>query len=141
MKQHIRIKVDHPKYPASTAIFNFSLDNKLCSIQFNQEAEDKFKIAMMKCSIIKQRDVLKIGDYGCRFTNISELDLSFENFWKTYNYKLGHKKKAAKTWDRMDEEDKILAMSHIRKYDHFIQANKIKKLYPETYLNQRRWEN
>lgn len=69
-------------------------------------------------------------------------DLSFERFWTDYNYKIGNKKRAEKLWCELTEADKITALNSIPKYLNFLQRkSNIERLYPETFLSQRRFEN
>lgn len=70
------------------------------------------------------------------------LDLSFEKFWNTYNYKVGNKGKAQKLWKLLNQEDKIKALCRVTSYNYFLQINpNTEKIYPERYLSQRRFEN
>jgi len=68
-------------------------------------------------------------------------DLSFNAFWNAYNYKIGHKARAEKLWKILPDNQRIAAVTYIQKYNSFlIDHPKQDKLYPETYLSQRRWE-
>ena len=69
-------------------------------------------------------------------------DLSFKKFWDTYGHKQGKKARAERLWKQLSLAEKAKAMAYIRTYDNFLYMNKgIAKAYPETYLNQKRWEN
>ena len=69
-------------------------------------------------------------------------DLGFKNFWNTYAHKVGNKKRAEKLWDALTEVEKVKALSYLKTYDrHLIENRGISKLYPETYLNQKRFNN
>lgn len=71
-----------------------------------------------------------------------EIDLSFESFWNTYNYKHGKKMQTQKIWAKLSKKDKINAIIGISKYEnHLREYNGQAKAYPSTYLNQRYWEN
>lgn len=70
-----------------------------------------------------------------------EIDLSFNFFWDTYANKQGNKARAMKLWDKMKDVDKALALKWLPTYDTQLAMSKVAKLYPETYLNQKRWEN
>jgi len=70
------------------------------------------------------------------------LDLSFENFWNSYNHKIGNKDRSRKLWEKLSDADKVRSLVVIPRYDTYLKAkNGIEKLYPETFLNQRRFEN
>jgi hypothetical protein len=68
-------------------------------------------------------------------------DLSFENFYNTFGYKVGNKKRCNKLWDALDDADKVLCLLSIPKYKAYLNLKGHANLYPETYLSQRRWEN
>jgi hypothetical protein len=68
-------------------------------------------------------------------------DLSFEAFWKKYNYKVGKKTRAEVLWKCMPDELKQLAMAGVDAYNKWLMGRSVEKAYPETYLAQRRWEN
>lgn len=65
---------------------------------------------------------------------------TFQDFWNGYNKKAGSKEKCKKKFDSLSQEIKEQIMNHIFEYvkatpDKTFRAN------PETYLNQKRWEN
>lgn len=67
-------------------------------------------------------------------------DFDFEKFWNLYNKKVGDKKKIESKWIRLkqDDRDKIFKTLPL-----FLESIKDKQYqpYPETYLNNRRWED
>lgn len=68
-------------------------------------------------------------------------DLSFDRFWLEYAYKIGNKKRAENLWNKLKDADRIQSLSYLKTYDtHLAMHPGQSKLYPETYLNQRRWE-
>jgi hypothetical protein len=69
-------------------------------------------------------------------------DLSFKAFWDSYSHKVGNKPRAEKLWNALKDLEKAKALSYIAKYNDFLLNNQgIQKLYPETYLNQKRFDN
>lgn len=74
-------------------------------------------------------------------TEIPE-DLSFDRFWIKYNYKHGSKTRAEKLWNGMKDTDKYSCFMSIDRYNAWLNRKKnMEKVYPETYLNQRRYES
>lgn len=70
------------------------------------------------------------------------MDLSFDTFWKTYNYKEGNKQRAIKLWNALSETQRARAIAGIKKYnDRLSQRANQERAYPETWLYQRRWES
>jgi len=73
---------------------------------------------------------------------VVEQDLSFDVFWDRYDYKVGNKARARKLWDQLSNSDRMLAIRKIPVYDSFLIAKRNQdKVYPETFLSQRRFEN
>jgi hypothetical protein len=70
-----------------------------------------------------------------------EQDLSFKAFWDAYANKVGNKGRAEKLWNALTPTDKAKALSYIKRYNNLLLQSNIQKLYPETYLNQRRFDN
>lgn len=69
-------------------------------------------------------------------------DLSFARFWAAYNNKVGNKKRAEKLWVALQENERIAVLEHLPKYNYYLKTHQgLMKAYPETFLNQRRWEN
>lgn len=78
---------------------------------------------------------------GCKIEDVTNADYSFERFWSLYGYKVGNKARVAKKWNALEEGERILALGAIPKYKRFAEVKKIELVYPETYIDQRRWEN
>lgn len=141
MEQTIKYAVTAPKRPGSLVTFEYDLEGKLVSVRFNPDAAQSFKL-LIGSNLPVQRDWLKAEVFaGCEIKQINDLDISFSAFWESYGYKLGHKARVAKKWGQLTNEDKIQALGFIRRYRNFCDRKKIELCYPETYLNQRRWEN
>lgn len=69
-------------------------------------------------------------------------DLSFNEFWTTYDYKVGKKDRALALWAALPAEERAQALRAIPKYKYWLaQRPAIEKLYPETYLKQKRYQN
>ena len=67
--------------------------------------------------------------------------LSFELFWKAYNYKI-KKVVTQRAWQRLSQSDKINAIAGVKNYDGFLHRKVSQaKANPATYLNQRYWED
>lgn len=68
-------------------------------------------------------------------------NLSFERFWDEYDHKVGKKVRAHKLWDALSDSDRLNCFKAIPRYKFWLAHKNIEKLYPETFLSQRRWEN
>ena len=65
-------------------------------------------------------------------------DISFEAFWKQYEDKLGSKKKARTSWEKLNEKNKNLALNYIKKYTQSLGTTA--KAHALTYLNGEYWD-
>jgi hypothetical protein len=66
----------------------------------------------------------------------SPADLSFESFWKLYDYKVD-KFQAEKYFKKLKEADIIKLFLSIPEYKKFCQRKNIAQKYPSTYITQR----
>lgn len=74
--------------------------------------------------------------------SVGEPDLSFTSFWDKYKYKIGKRKMAENSWNKMSKAKKIKAMLGIRDYDNYLHRNPgIGKAHATTFLNQEYYEN
>lgn len=69
-----------------------------------------------------------------------EVERQFKLFWQTYDYKRG-KEKAWTAWKRLAKRDREAAMAGIEAYKADCERFDRQMLYPQGYLNQRRWED
>lgn len=65
--------------------------------------------------------------------------ITFESFWDIYDYKVGNKARAKKLYDALSEVEKQDVFVGMKRYNAFLQNKTTAKLYPETFLAQRRW--
>jgi hypothetical protein len=67
-------------------------------------------------------------------------NIEFFRFWDLYNKKVGDKKKCEVKWYKLTTEDHSKIMELLPAYLKTIKDKQYQP-YPETWLNQRRWEN
>ncbi len=68
-------------------------------------------------------------------------DLSFEVFWNAYGYKIGNKLRAQKLWNDLPDGERMEAIDKIKSYNGWLKRHlSTERLYPETYLNQKRYQ-
>ena len=65
--------------------------------------------------------------------------IEFSVFWDAYDKKIGAKKCHEK-WDKLDLEEQMAALKHIKLYVKST-PNKQYRKNPETYLNNDSWED
>ena len=123
---------------------------RLREVTFSENTEQQF----IKAVLCRLPSIIQHNDYGgiprefttltyvgCSVKNITALDLSFRKFWFAYNYKVGNKARVEKKWNNLKDEDRLLALQGAERQRRHSQTHKTDMPYPETYLDQRRWEN
>lgn len=68
------------------------------------------------------------------------INIDFEKFWELYGKKVGDKLKCKKKWDSLTDKERETSIQTI---PNFIKqfTDKQYQPYPETYLNQKRWND
>lgn len=124
-------------------VFKYDLKGVLIHFDLDGELNDVQKAWLFKGRFPLTEEGIKMFAAITNFTVIGgELDLSFENFWNAYTYKVGKKIMAENIWKRLSKADKIAALSGIKPYDtHLRRHIQKEKAHATTYLNQRYWEN
>jgi len=75
-----------------------------------------------------------------KLTEIKE-DVTFEMFWNRYDEKIrSSKKRTLAAWNKLSQNDQVLAYRFISRYEAHIPSGTCKK-YAETYLNAALWDN
>lgn len=122
---------------------------ELTQVQWAEQCPAKFKQLWLKETpvVITYQALCPVKEFqhwlqvGCEIKEISQIDTSFANFWDTYAYKVGNKARVQKKWNLLPEKERILAIGAIARYRRFAEGKRIERVYPETYIDQRRWEN
>lgn len=66
--------------------------------------------------------------------------VGFEKFWNLYDKKVGNKNKLLKKWNNLTPKDKLKIFIHIPLYK-ISQPNKRYRKNPETFLNNKSWDD
>jgi hypothetical protein len=125
--------------------FKYNSNNVLKA--FEIEAEEEFDLEMMMWfqeHLPIHEEFLDTNWKGKEGIVIREIvqDLTFVNFWNTYSYKMGNKKRAEKLYNKLSEAEKAQCFVAIKRYNQYLaQRPSMERAYPETWLNQRRFEN
>ncbi len=71
------------------------------------------------------------------------LDVTFDGFWNLYDHKVGNKARCEKAWNALRDNEKVACLQKVPVYSKWIkqQPGTMIKVYPETFITQRRWEN
>lgn len=73
--------------------------------------------------------------------DITECDVTFERFWNLYRKKVGNKAGVEKKWGKLSWDERVMAIGVIPRMRRYYEQKGLDLPYPETYINQRRWEN
>lgn len=68
------------------------------------------------------------------------INISFDSFWSYYNKKVGDKAKCQKKWEKLVDAERTKIMEILPAFLAGIKDKQFQP-FPETFLNQRRWEN
>lgn len=137
------------------AVFSYALPDdrgccRLLSVSWNKEAPSfSKKVSLQEAPMeityrqgVMPEEMQMWVKAGCEVRDISRIDLSFEKFWEVYGNKVGNKKGCEKKWNALEAHDRLLAIGVIPRMQRYYIEKRIDTLpYPETFLNQRRWEN
>ena len=121
-------------------------DEQISKVEFHEVTNKQFEFLSLNIlPKVFNKSALEdtINEFKTHLECVEEIpNIPFSQFWDTYGLKVGRKERCEKLWKLMTDVEKNLAMSGIKKYNNWLTANtNIQKLYPETFLNQRRWEN
>ena len=150
--------IEHPSWPGCVCVAVYELpwvDNEgrriaqLRQVTFNERSAYGFiyPVLLRLPSVVQYSEYQlpmefqKLTAERCVVRNTTTQDLTFLRFWNAYGYKVGNKARVQKKWDRLPEGEKILALGSIPRYRRFTEQKHIDLTYPETYIDQRRWEN
>ena len=124
------------KGPKIVGQFIFELDDNGIVRSFHNEADlTTAQLEWLSTNFPITLD--KINDMilkGLIEAKLIEADLSFDHFYKTYNYSVG-KIQANRMHDKLSEADKLVALENIKAYEYFLMITGQAKMYPATYLN------
>jgi len=73
-------------------------------------------------------------------TIIPEEPKLFEKFWNEYAMKLD-RIAAVRAWNNLDEDSRRQAIDGIQHYREICEALGVRRMWPQGYLNHRRWED
>ncbi|MCO5253609.1 MAG: hypothetical protein M9892_04490 [Bacteroidetes bacterium] len=133
--------LSHRSVAQFKAIFTYREDGLLVSAVYPSDAPADILMGFIRCSKYKEQELLQMNDQQGLKVQIQNADLSFDNFWQLYAYKVGAKKKSEELWKKLSEDDRADAIKGIRKYDNYLRRTGIAKVYPERYIKYRRWED
>lgn len=93
------------------------------------------------CESIMRAVWMKEKAYKEKFeVEVSPADLSFDAFWKLYDYKVS-KEQSHKAWNKLKEAEKIKCFNSLKNYNKHLEKTKVAKAHLVTWLNQKRFND
>jgi competence transcription factor ComK len=129
-----------PNFPESSILLVYDEEGNLRSISFNEACKDALKNNLAKLFPVRIEMLKHAYFRECQIKDSTNIDVSFEAFWNTYNFKVGKVMRVKAKWNKLSVQDRQLAMLFIPKYKQFKEKTNSNLQYPETYINQRTWE-
>ena len=121
-------------------MFEYNADELLTAFEIRANLAPHQHDYILSNIPLAEGDLLRLKSDTSRIETVTE-DLSFENFWTQYNYKVGDKTKARTLWEGLSMKEAKKALNYIRTYESQVAMQSIAKLYPERYIKQKRWNN
>ena len=124
-------------------VFKYDLNGVLRSVEFDGQWTDdlveriKIKIPPNVQYCISQ---IKEQKENSQWIFKELTDLSFEAFYKIYPNKLGKKKEAIKTWEKMSDAERMDAFLYLEVYLPQKRKEGTNIPYASSYLNGKYWE-
>lgn len=73
-------------------------------------------------------------------SKVKEINISFDEFWNLYDKKVGDKEKIEKKWNSLTDKEREKTIEHVEEYK-VAQPDKQYRKNPQTYLNNKGWED
>lgn len=121
--------------------FGYDGNGRLVEFRLASELEEEHHKWLIDRLPFTKTDLEKLGNVPSVTITEIPLDLSFETFWKAFDYKVGSKPKAETLWNKLTDADKTLALQAIPKYKFYLKESGLACIYPERFISQERFKN
>jgi hypothetical protein len=71
---------------------------------------------------------------------VTEFDLSFDEFWKSYDLKV-KRDNSEKAWNKLSDQDRIKCFLRLKKYNQNLSRTGQAKAHLVTWINQKRYND
>ena len=123
-----------------SVLFKFGLTGYLTAFKVQGILTDVQLKALYKFIPLHFSQVKNLKNLGDVSIDEVPVDLSFDNFWKTYGNYAGKKKSCRQMWENLSQADKTSALNFIPIYKQRKILDKTALAYPDTYLRNRIWD-
>lgn len=130
------VKFQYPKFPQSNVKQQDSAIKILKSYNlFNEETNSYVTLSK---ELVNPYVSDSVNDSVVKSSNIINID--FEIFWNLYNKKKGDKDKIKIKWEKLNDNDRQKIINTLPTFLNSI-SDKQYQPFPETYLNNKRWND
>lgn len=121
---------------AAKVILGYDGEGLLYEVQVEDMPEADHRLWPFRHAPLREAEVAVV--FNQPHLHFATLNVTFEDFWKRYDYKEG-KKDAMKAWDRLTEAQRQLAYDYIARYKDACRRDRKHLQYPASYLRAERW--
>ena len=155
----LRYTIEHPNWPGCCVVAAYGglrpgadgrIHGTLCRLDTTvPEGKWQFvKAVLMRLPVEVETEAFRLpaglsrlSAEHCVVRDVTRRELTFAAFWDAYGYKVGNKATVERKWNALSDADRLLALGGIERQRRHSEQHRTDMPYPETYLNQRRWEN
>lgn len=131
------ISFQYPGFPKSQVMQQKGAINRLKEFNlFDEELQTLNKELLNSYEYGNVNDNVNVDDDD----NENNINISFENFWNLYDKKVGDKLKCEKKWNKLSDDIRQKIMDTLPKFKKQFRDKQFQP-YPETYINQKRWND
>jgi hypothetical protein len=118
-------------------------------LNFSEKYQIKKEKTKEKVSQWRERQLLEKSVTGyvpvsnlpkVKESKVKEINILFDVFWNLYDKKVGSKSKCEKKWNKLTDTDREKIIQSLPSFIASIHDRQYQP-YPETYLNNKRWED
>lgn len=124
-------------------LFKYDLNGFLTEFKKNQPLNEEQRLWLYSARFPETEELMNqwIIHLKKRFEVVKvPADLSFDNLWQLYNYKVA-KADAEKAFKKLKEPDVIKCFLGLKPYEEYLARTKIAKAHLSRYINGRYFEN
>lgn len=121
-------------------IISYNEAGVLLSVELENCTPVQAEWLLQRVPVLQALLLQRCDHFNLNWKQVDE-DLSFDRFWRVFDYKVGKKPRATRLWEAMTKIERALALVAIPKYKRFIANKNQESAYPETWLSNRMWEN
>lgn len=132
------------KMSTADVVVGYDMDGMLVLIEIKTSGLTENQTNWIKSMIPAWERALNDLSTTYNFIKVEAIpvDLTFNTFWDKYAHKVGNRTRAYTLWSGLQEPEKIKCMASITRYNQWLaQRPRMERLYPETYLSQKRFNN